>query len=166
MSENNNTKDSLVFAVIGIVVAVLFYRASLGLPDPVFEPVGSAYVPQIIAISAVLCAVAEIVKYLTRQRRDALSTQDSGPKGAIQWQTSFYRILFVIFFAGMVFVLDTRVVPFSLIAATLFFVTAIASGLARRKKPLILAAVIGLVLGIVLELTFTRILFIDIPTLG
>ena len=72
MSERRNTKESLVFAVIGIAVAAVFYRASLDLPEPIFEPVGSAFVPQIMAIAAVLCAVAEIAKYLIARRKETL----------------------------------------------------------------------------------------------
>lgn len=166
MSERRNTKESLVFAVIGIAVAVVFYRASLDLPEPIFEPVGSAFVPQIMAIAAVLCAVAEIAKYLIARRKETQSNNVSSSTDETQWLKAVSKIVFVVFFAALVVVLSSRLVAFSIIAAALFFATAVATGLPRQTKPLLVAGIVGVIFGVILELVFTRVLFIDIPTLG
>jgi predicted lysophospholipase L1 biosynthesis ABC-type transport system permease subunit len=166
MSERRNTKESLVFAVIGIAVAVVFYHASLDLPEPIFEPVGSAFVPQIMAIAAVLCAVAEIAKYLIARRKETQSNNVSSSTDETQWLQAVLKIVFVVFFAALVVVLSSRLVAFSIIAAALFFATAVATGLSRQTKPLLVAGIVGVIFGVILELVFTRVLFIDIPTLG
>lgn len=157
---------SLIFALLGAAIAGLFFWASLSIPAPRFEPVGSALVPQLIAVVIWTCAIAEIWRWV-----EGRGTHDN-ELPEIEYQTSsamkllVLRIMYIGLFSFFLIVLGTEEIAFSLLSAVLFFVTAVMTGVSRSKKSLILTATFGLAFGIFVELIFTRVFFVNIPTLG
>ncbi|WP_068313715.1 tripartite tricarboxylate transporter TctB family protein [Polycladidibacter hongkongensis] len=164
----SNSRDeaigSLCFAALGGGIAAAFYAASLSLPPPMFEPVGSAFVPQVFAVVIWACAVTEAVR-TTRIIRMTAGQKEPGQ------QTSFIASMlakagYILFFAAILLVFDSAWVPFSLLAALLFIGTTFACGLSITRRSLLNASILGLAFGLMLELVFTKVFFVNIPSIG
>ena len=152
-----DTSADLQFAAFTVAVAVVLLVGASVLPPPLFDPLGSAAVPQALAV--ILLALSASVVWSAwkarRARMGARTTSDWGGLlrgAAIVGLTALYAAL-----------LEARFVPFWL--ATALFVPLGAFILAGREPRVLgVSLVLALVLGVGGQFVFTRFFYIDLPT--
>ena len=142
--------DLQLAGLVGGVAALLYFGAA-SLPAPLFDPLGSAAVPQAVAVVLVAFALLMVVPALRRAPRPV----PAGPVALLRGGTM------VALATGYTFLLDLRIVPFW--AATLVFVPLAALIISPRRDVAMVALAIGATLGIGGQALFTRIFYIDLP---
>lgn len=147
----------LAVALLLIVVcgAVLWETGDIA--PPVFEPLGSAAIPQAVAVLIMLLSGVVLIRALAR-RRGTGSAAAAGPARyldavAVLGLTALY-----------VLAMQWRLLSFALITAA--FLTATIGLLVRfrpRRLPLVLA--VALAVGYGCQYLFTRVFIVDLPGL-
>lgn len=128
---------------------------------PVFDAIGPDVLPTVVAVIVAALTLLQIVQHIAREARGLTPTAAAAP---ILWPELARGLIFTALTVGYVALLTTRQVPFW--AATAVFVAAATLIMARPPnwRDAGLGAVIGVVLGVGLQLVFTMVLVIDLPT--
>ncbi|MFC5585041.1 hypothetical protein ACFPOD_07960 [Nitratireductor kimnyeongensis] len=164
MDKNSNDGLISLLAALGAAgIAVAFYVAALTLPESRFEPMGSAAVPKMIAVIVFICAAFEVVRCARLLLADPSPLHNLMHPGSAAIRRAATVIGYILFFFAIVLVLQSAVVPFMAIAAVLFWIGALFIGVPRTRTMLLALGLVGLVLGVGLELIFTRVFFVNIP---
>ncbi len=149
----------LIAAAILLIVAVLFYVASLGLPPPppaLPDVLGTAIFPQVLAGLIAMLAVGLAAQRLLRMRREAIERQDL---------LSLIREHHLVFKSLLLFFLFLLLLkPFGfLISATVFLIAGqwLLSPRQWGYLPTIIAVSVGSVL--VVYFFFQKFLFVFLP---
>lgn len=127
---------------------------------PIYDVVGPDFLPTVVACMVAGLTLVQVVLQVVRQLR--------GDRGHVAAPLATGDIATGLVFgaatAAYVLVLALRVAPFYL--STMIFVTIATLLVARRFewRDVAMGAVIGLLLGIFLQLIFTKVLVIDLPT--
>jgi putative tricarboxylic transport membrane protein len=159
MSDNTPRTDIGV-GIFLIVVCSLVLWESRRIPPGVFEPLGSAPLPQgvaslIILISLVI--IARAVLWLRRNPPPATVADDAEaqPKPLLAAAALGLTVVYV-----LVMALDLT--SFA-IATTVYLLVTISALTGFRLKAMPIALVIGLIMGYGCQYIFTRIFVIDLP---
>lgn len=159
MSPDRRLPIAEIVAATGLVlVGVAVLLASLSLPPPRFDPLGSAFVPRAIAASVVVLALCVLAGAFLRLRRAAPATAEA-PIHRRRPDLALFT-----FGAAVAYVaaLSSRLVDYGLATAIFILVVALSlTGLSRRA--VVVAGLIALVLGFGGDALFTRVFYIDLP---
>ena len=128
---------------------------------PVFDAIGPDVLPTAVALIVGALTLFQIVLQIVRGPQADAAAAAVAP---IRWPELARGAAFAVLTVGYVALLASRNVPFW--AATALFVTAATLIMARPPNwsNALAGAVIGVVLGVALQLIFTRVLVIDLPT--
>ena len=171
MSEKETTAY-LEIGVIGLVVliaAALFWD-SLGLPESLREPLGSATIPQVVCVIVIVfCGILLIrsVRVVTAEREQRTRETDE-PGEMIKGEKSIYRrrgdLAVQVFLIAVAYValIQTKWVS-SMILTPLFLGSAILTLNEFRKNAIIPAILIALVIGLGTNFLFTDFFYVDLP---
>lgn len=142
-----------VLAVGGLLVA-----GTLGLPAPVFEPIGAAAFPRWVGIGLIVLALAIAAGAFLRS---AGGEADAAPAAGLRRRTDL-AVLTVVITALYGFALDLTAIGFrtATVAFTFVLIVALAG---PRLKVVVPAAFFALVFGIALHYVFTRFFYLDLP---
>lgn len=173
MDETVDRRFDIGVALFLIVIAAVAIWQAADLPPGSFEPLGSAWVPQITAGIIILLSLLVILRALLRAdtisaadtigAADAIRGDDQGRSNELQerWhQAAAVALLTVLYVAAM----HLRLTTFAIV--TTVFLTATILVLVRfelKRLPLIL--VVAAVTGFGCQYIFTRIFVIDLPGL-
>lgn len=147
----------LAFSGAVLLFAAVVYRGTLELPEPRYEPMGSAALPQILAL--VMSALALVVGARALGRlRSAPDPSEPLPFRRRPWlAVGVFAVLI-----GYLPIMDARLlsfVPASILAFSL--IGCMLTGFRRQSVPWVLAFVAAIV--VVSWLVFTRLFYIDLP---
>lgn len=128
---------------------------------PVFDAIGPDVLPTIVALVVAALTLLQIVQQIASDARAGAPADTGAP---ILWPELARGLGFAALTLAYVAVLASRLVPFW--AATAVFLTVATLVMARAPnwRDASLGAGIGVVLGIGLQLVFTMVLVIDLPT--
>lgn len=143
-----------------IIVCALIISEAGQTRGPVFDVVGPDFLPTVVAGLVAALTLLQMGVQVARQVRG----KESETSEPIAGSDAFVGLVFAAVTTVFVTTLALRLVPFW--AATAVFVTVATLLLARTitRRDLVLSISIGIGLGVALQLIFTRILIIDLPT--
>ena len=155
------------FDVAALVLFVLLGAGGLWAAGEIkgmsFDPLGSAAAPYAIGAGVILLSLLCGVSLIRRARRSASEEQvDERRYSAGEILEVLAMIALVVFYIIALFQLR---LPFSL--TTLVFIPAVACLLERSVTPrgIAVALIAGFLIGVGGELLFTKVFFVDLPTL-
>jgi len=147
-----------LFLVVGCLVVLWETRE---IPPGVFEPLGSAPVPQATAVVILLLSVFVALKAVHRLRSEIVpSFQEVEGYRPHPVDATVVAVLTVIY----VFLLDLRAMDFAPLTA-LFLFAAIGFLLRFSVRGLVMAAIVAAATGWGTAYVFTRIFVVDLPGL-
>lgn len=143
--------------VIGLAVAVLFDVRTAR--PPIYDPLGSAFFPKMLAYTVIglACFIALL------ESRSIFKLNDYARK-SINLMDYQHIFITVVSLGVYILLIDLRFVPFSLSTAAFLFVTIVSLEQWRRNS-IIPALTTSIVLGLSMEIMFTRIFVMDLPRL-
>jgi len=157
MNDGVDRRFDIGVALVLIVIAAVAIWEAADLPPGSFEPLGSAWVPQITAGLIILLALWVIIGAILRDD----GVRDVPPPGAARWRDAVIVALFTVLY---VTALQFRITTFAIV--TTVFLTATIFVLARfnvAKLPVIL--VLAAITGFGCQFLFTRVFVVDLPGL-
>ncbi|MGH1479819.1 MAG: tripartite tricarboxylate transporter TctB family protein [Geminicoccales bacterium] len=157
MNDGVDRRFDIGVALVFIVIASVAIWEAADLPPGSFEPLGSAWVPQITAGLIILLALWVIIGAMLRDD----GARDVPPPGAARWRDAVIVALFTMLY---VTALQFRITTFAIV--TTVFLTATIFVLARfnvAKLPVIL--VLAAITGFGCQFLFTRVFVVDLPGL-
>lgn len=167
MSEQRNTAIlEIVVCTALIAIAAAFIVDSLGLPESLREPLGSARIPQIVCATIIIFCASIIWRALGTLRAAKASVPQASARveRADQSHGRRYDLSFGIFVLGVayVFLMQTRAVG-SAIVTPLFLILGmlLLTGFQRRYWPAAIG--IGLVVGLGTHFLFKDFFYVDLP---
>ena len=157
MSDGVDRRFDIGVALVLIVIAAVAIFEAADLPPGSFEPLGSAWVPQVTAGLIILFALWVIIRAMLRDD----GVRDVKPPGAARWgDAAIVGLLTVLYVTALQF----RITTFAIV--TTIFLTATIFVLARfdtAKLPVIL--VLAAITGFGCQYLFTRVFVVDLPGL-
>ena len=165
MTERSSKPKGNLFALIAslhieiaiLAFCVVIYLGAGSTRGPVFDVIGPEILPTTTSVLVGALVILQIVLQVRRARSD--------PPAPVRLDPVILRNLAVFTASTILFVLTVAQgwLPFAL--ATCGFITVTTMLLSNRidKRDAIIGAVSGLVLGIVLQVMFTYVLFVDLP---
>jgi putative tricarboxylic transport membrane protein len=145
----------LLLAAAVVAGAVVLFVGAAELPPPRFEPLGSAALPKILGGLIIFFAAIIASKAVLNKE-----TTDAAPPPASKsepWRGLVVFIALVVYIAA----LDFGRVPFAL--GTMVFVSVAGMAMDRfAPKPALIYALLGLIVGAVLNYVFANFLYIKI----
>jgi cytochrome b561 len=157
MNDGVDRRFDIGVALVFIVIAAVAIWEAADLPPGSFEPLGSAWVPQITAGLIILLSLWVIIGAMLRDD----GVRDVPPPGATRWRDAVIVALFTVLY---VTALQFRITTFAIV--TTVFLTATIFVLARfnvAKLPVIL--VLAAITGFGCQFLFTRVFVVDLPGL-
>lgn len=158
MQKQVDPKADLMLAVGMIIFSALVYWGSLELPAPRYEPLGSAAIPQGLAVIMAVLSVLLILRalpHLKTFKEKSSSIEDVTPRPML---SVIIFVLTVIFIA----VLDFDILSF--IPAGIIYMTAIGYFLTHRNLKRLPRFFLFSVLMVVSNYyLFTKVFYIDLP---
>ncbi len=160
----------LALAVVVWVVAAAVYLAAAQLPPPLFDPVGSAAIPKLVAVVLAFLATLIVVQRVMRGRRGrretpALASAPAGDADPVATDAPLrpgIAAICVVILAGYTAVMTFRILGFR--EATVPFVILLGGVLSRfRRSTLLILVPIALALSIGFSWLFSEVLYIDLP---
>lgn len=157
----------IALAAFLIAIAAAFLWETRNIPPGIFEPLGSAPVPQATATILILLCLAVLLRALMRLRRkdDPVSPSQTESKddGIVAPENPRAVIVTGILTVAYVLALSARVADFALV--TTVFLFALIAILARfERRALVLAAIIAVAMGYGCQYVFTEIFVVDLPS--
>jgi putative tricarboxylic transport membrane protein len=159
MNKGNPRAD--IFLGIGLILfSAIVYWASLDLPEPEYEPLGSAALPQALALFMSLLSIVVIIRAVNAIRRqdkpaDIPGTQEITPRPLLAVAVFGLTVAFVAS-------LDFEILTF--IPAGIIYLTAIGYLMTHRNlKRLPYVMFFSVVLTLSTFYAFTKIFYIDLP---
>lgn len=146
-------------ALLGLSAVVLWQAERL--PPPIFDPIGSAFLPRAVALVIAGLSLVMIAGALSAARAEL--AQDNGGGDAAGSRSAAGRGLAVVVMLAVYGVLlESGMVGFT--AATALFVAATGTLLSRGNHRVMVASVVtGIVLAVACRYVFTQIFYIDLP---
>lgn len=144
-----------------VIVCALIISETGRTRGPVFDVVGPDFLPTLVAGLVAALTLLQMAVQVTRQ----ISGKDEGGiSEPIAASDVVVGLVFAAVTTTFVTVLALRLVPFWV--ATAIFIIAATLLLSRTitRRDILLSVVIGVGLGVALQLIFTRVLIIDLPT--
>ncbi len=158
MQKQVDPKADLALAVGMILFSGLVYWGSLELPPPRYEPLGSAAVPQGLAIIMAVLSVILILRALPHLKTF------KGQHNAIEDVTPRPLLSVIIFILTVIFVAVLDLGILSFIPAGVLYMTAVGYFLTHRNlKRLPKFFAFSLVMVIGNYYLFTKVFYIDLP---
>jgi len=153
-----NPRSEIALAVGLIVFSSIIYWSAQSLPEPEYEPLGSAAIPQGLAVIMSLLSLIMIVRAVPRLK-SFRSTEDTNaeviPRPLIAVSIFIISVLFVA-------VLDFGILPF--LPAGIIYLSLIGYIMTHRDlKSLPWVVGFSIVLTVVSFYIFTKIFYIDLP---
>lgn len=154
--------QNLAFCAFVYAVAFVLYFGAKDLPPPRFEPLGSAALPNAIAVILTVLASFILVPALLTLHRARKAEADSNEGVGLLGEYAVWRGL-AIFAVLVTYVAALDFFRSGFVITTTIVVTVI-SGIfvGLRPKSLILHAIGGFCLAMILMLVFTKILYVDL----
>lgn len=146
-----------------VVLSGLVFAETRDIAPPLYDPLGSAAIPQVVALVVAGMAAAVALSGIRRLRVPEADASEPGVVSEAQAATTPEQaMLFVALCAVYLVVMGVGLVPFAW--ASLVFVTAAGTVLGQRRPA---AAAIALLLGVLLgfggKYVFTHVFFLDLP---
>jgi hypothetical protein len=160
MPDGSSPRTDLGLALFLIVVCGAVLWEARSIPPGVFEPLGSAPIPQATAGLIVLMALVVMGRALVALRRQARA-RPAGEDLALRPLDAAAVIAFTVLY---VLAMALRLLDFAILTA-LFLVLTIGALTRFERRLLPLIVVIALVTGFGCQYVFTRIFVVDLPGL-
>mgnify|MGYP001201439857 CR=1 FL=1 len=158
MKNNVNPKTEIALSISLIIFSAIVYYSSLELPDPVYEPLGSAALPKGLAIIMSLLSLIVIFRAIPKIKtyKPTTNTDDN--------VTSRPKLAILIFIITLIFIgiLDFGILGF--LPAGIMYLSAIGYLMTHRdlkRFPWILA--FSVILTVFSYYVFTKFFYIDLP---
>lgn len=144
-----------------VIVCALIISEAGSTRGPVFDVVGPDFLPTVVAE---LVAALTLVQMAVQVARRFGGKDAEGAAAPIAASDAVVGLIFAAVTTVFVTVLALRLIPFW--TATAVFVTATTLLLSRTitRRDMLLSVAVGIGLGVALQLIFTRVLIIDLPT--
>ncbi|MCB1716531.1 MAG: tripartite tricarboxylate transporter TctB family protein [Candidatus Competibacteraceae bacterium] len=158
MRETADPRTDIGVALLLIVICGAVLWETRTIPPGVFEPLGSAPVPQIAAVLIILLCLLVLLRAVLRLRQWASVDQGEGPPHRLDAAVVFgLTVLYVL-------AMQLRLVTFAIMTAIFLFLTI--GWLIRFKwKRLPVLALVAVITGFGCQYVFTRIFIVDLPGL-
>ena len=155
----------LVLAAVCLVLAALVFAAASLMPPPIFDPLGSAAVPKMVAGLVALVAIGIAIPHLRGARAappvpDAFDTtlQADGTAAPLRPGLAFVAMAVVIAYPGLM------AIGLGFREATILFVVVLGGAMARwRRGAMMLIVPFALVIGVGFGWLFSEVLYVDLP---
>jgi putative tricarboxylic transport membrane protein len=147
-------------ALIG-VASVVWWQTAL-LPPPIFDPIGSALIPQLVALVTAGLSLVMIAGALDTARAELRQDQSAGGETRDGWPPVWRALAVVAMLLVYGSLLQIDGLGFTL--ATVLFVAPAGMLLSRGNRRVMLASTISAVLlAVACSYVFTQIFYIDLP---
>jgi len=162
-------RTDLVLALVVFAMSVAVYVRAAQLPPPLFDPLGSAAIPQFIAVVLAVLSVAIVVRryVLLARQPSALTGQapaapvDESDGVAAPLQPTIAAAAIVIVF---VYVLSMGLGWLGFREATIPFIIALGGALSRfRRSSMMVLIPAAFVLAFALAWLFSDVMYVDLP---
>ncbi|MCB2191046.1 MAG: tripartite tricarboxylate transporter TctB family protein [Deltaproteobacteria bacterium] len=153
-----------------LLISGLAYWGTLELPDPIFDPLGAAFVPKVLAYCLAFASVILLiktfygaVKFSGAKQNQAAGTSEEAVSGQEQpRQRNWLAFASVLLTIAYIAVMYCQLCGYR--TATIIFLIAFGTMLAGLKPKMIaINLVIALILGFGLYWIFTEVLVVNLP---
>jgi uncharacterized membrane protein len=158
MSEQSSPKTDIGVSLFLIVVCSLVLWEARKIPPGVYEPLGSGPVPRTVAGLIILLCLVVMVQALRRMARSEAAA------GEAEFPLRYLDAAGVVA-VTLIYILGLALELTSFAILTTVFLTLTIGFLTRfRRRELMVALVLGLVMGFGCEYLFTQVFVVDLPT--
>jgi uncharacterized membrane protein len=158
MSEESSPKTDIGVSLFLIVVCSLVLWEARRIPPGVFDPLGSAPIPRAVAGLIIFLCLVVMVQALRRWMRGERAT------GETEFSLRYLDAVGVVV-VTLIYILGLALELTSFAILTTVFLTFTIGFLNRfRRRALMVALVLGLVMGFGCEYLFTQVFVVDLPT--
>lgn len=147
----------LFVAGLLLLIGVGFFISSLDISSVAFDPIGSAKAPMLLSFMLAFLASLQIVSTI-KNRKSGEESKASHKKSVPLWAQCLIWLAVVLY----VYALSLRIAPFSVLTA--LFCTLSVFCLTTKPKDVFKGLLVGVISGAVIEVLFTQVFFIDIPS--
>lgn len=155
MSSNSHWSGWFI-AGLGLVIGAVLLIGARSIAPPLFDPVGSAALPQACAVALVATGLGALAQSLLRARREGGGTPPPGGLAA-RPATAGTIALMGLYLAAMEF-------GAGFVMSTIFFISLTIPLVSRSLRVLPLGIAVALVFGFGAEWLFTSVFFVDLPS--
>ena len=158
MSEQSSPKTDIGVSLFLIVVCSLVLWEARKIPPGTYDPLGSAPIPRAVAGLIILLCLVVMVQALRRLARGETATSET------EFPLRYLDAIGIVV-VTLIYILGLALELTSFAILTTVFLTFTIGFLTRfRRRALVVALVIGLVMGFGCEYLFTQVFVVDLPT--
>lgn len=164
--KDSRAREDIFLAIVVLGFSALIYVRASSLPPPLFDPLGSAAIPKLVAGILAFLSLAIIGAAVLRnlgEADEAISPSDAEvAPPPLRPGVAFASILIIVAYVGSMAlgILGFRV-------ATILFVIALGGVMSRfQVRTMIILTVTALIIGIGFAWLFSEILYVDLPQTG
>lgn len=165
---DSDGRADLVLAVVVLVMSGAVYFRAAQLPPPLFDPLGSAAIPQFIAVVLAVLSVAIVVRryVLLARRQPAEAAPAAQADEAVDGVAAPLQPMIAAFAIVIVFlyVLSMGLGLLGFREATIPFIIALGGALSRfRRSSMVVLIPAAFVLAFALAWLFSDVMYVDLP---